>query len=110
MHGLESLENEEVARRGGFDAMGEGVRPSEEFARNVDHFQVEVGEVNQPLCLSAVERLGLAEISKIFMVGEDLHREGGTMKIVTPGFQGVNDGEKLAIVDIVISFGGGEGL
>ena len=29
---------------------------------------------------------------------------------MAPGFQGANDGEKLAIIDIVISFGGGEGL
>ena len=60
--------------------------------------------------MSAVERLGLAEVGKIFVVGEDLHREGGTMEVVTPRLQGVNDGEKFAIIDIVISFSGGEGL
>ena len=62
------------------------------------------------MCLSAVERLGLAEVGKIFVVGEDLYREGGTMEVVTPRLQGTNNGEKLAIIDIVISFGGGEGL
>ena len=76
----------------------------------MDHLQVEIREVNKPMCLSAVERLGLAEVGKIFVVGEDLYREGGTMEVVTPRLQGTNNGEKLAIIDIVISFGGGEGL
>ena len=76
----------------------------------MDHFQVEIGEINKPACLSTIECLGLAEVGKIFVVGEDLYREGGTMEVVTPRLQGVNDGEKFAIIDIVISFSGGEGL
>ena len=76
----------------------------------MDHFEVEVGEVNEPTRLSTVKRLGLSEISKVLMVGEDLHGEGGAVEIVAPGFQGANDGEKFAIIDIVIPFGGGEGL
>ena len=51
----------------------------------MDHLKVEVGEVNEPACLAAVECLGLAEISKILVVGEDLYREGGAVEIVTPG-------------------------
>ena len=76
----------------------------------MDHFEVEVGEVNEPTRLVAVKRLGLAEIGKIFVVGEDLHREWGTMKVVTPRLQGANDGKEFTIVDIVIAFGGREGL
>ena len=44
------------------------------------------------------------------MVGEDLHGEGGAVEIVAPGLQGANNGEKFAVINIVISFGGGEGL
>ena len=54
--------------------------------------------------------MGLAEIGEVFVVREDLYRERGAVEVVAPGFQGANDGEKLAIIDIVISFGGGEGL
>ena len=57
-----------------------------------------------------IERLGLAEISKVFVVGEDLYGEGGAVEIVAPGFQGANNGEKFAIIDIVIPFSGGKGL
>ena len=54
--------------------------------------------------------MGLAEISKVLVVSEDLYGEGGAVKIVAPGLQGANNGEELSVVNIVISFGGGEGL
>ena len=60
--------------------------------------------------MSAVERLGLAKVGKIFVVGEDLYRERGTMEGVAPGFQGANDGEEFTIINIVVPLGGGEGL
>ena len=54
--------------------------------------------------------MGLAEIGEVFVVGEDLYGEGGAVEIVAPGFQGANNGEKLSVINIVITFGGGEGL
>ena len=60
--------------------------------------------------MAAVKRLGLAEVGKILVVGEDLHGEGGTMEIVVPRFQGTNDSKEFAVIDIVVLFGGGEGL
>ena len=42
--------------------MGKGVRAGEELAGYVDHFEVEVSEVNKPTRLVAVKRLGLTEI------------------------------------------------
>ena len=36
----------------------EGIRAGKEFPRDVDHFQVKVGEVNEPVGLSLVEVLG----------------------------------------------------
>ena len=62
------------------------VRSSKEFPRDMDHLKVEVGEINEPACLAAVECLRLAEISKVLGVGEDLYGEGGAVEIVTPGF------------------------
>ena len=44
------------------------------------------------------------------MVGEDLYRERGTMEVVMPGFQGTNDGEEFAVIDVVVALGRGEGL
>ena len=57
-----------------------------------------------------VEHLGLAEVGEVFVVHENLHWERGTMKVVVPRFQGVDDGEEFLVVDIVVAFGGGEQL
>ena len=74
----------------------------------MDHFEVEVGQVNKPTRLTAVKHLGLTEIGQVLVVGEDLYWEGGTMKIVAPGLQGATYSEESPIVDVVIAFGGGE--
>ena len=58
--------------------------------------------------MSAIERLGLAEIGEVLVVSEDLDGEGGTMEIVAPRLQGANDSKEFTVVNIVISFGGGE--
>ena len=89
---------------------GEGIGASKKFSGNMDHFQVEVGKVNEPTCLAAVERLGLAEIGKVLVVGEDLYGEGEAMKIVAPGFQSADNGKEFSVVDVVVLFSGGEGL
>ena len=86
----------------------EGIGASKKFTRDMDHFQVKVSKVDEPARLSAVERLGLAEIGKILVVCEDLYGKGGTVEIVAPRLQGANDGEEFAVVNIIISFGRGE--
>ena len=60
--------------------------------------------------MSAIKRLGLAEIGEVLVVSEDLYGEGGTMEIVVPRFQGANDSKEFTVVDVVIPLGGGEGL
>ena len=89
---------------------GKGIGPGEEFSGYVDHFEVEVCEVDKPMRLSAIERLGLSEIGEVLMVGEDLYRERGAMEVMSPGFQGANDSEEFAIIDIVVTLSRGEGL
>ena len=54
--------------------------------------------------------MGLMEIGKVLVVGEDLYGERRAMEIVAPRFQGANDGEEFVVIDIIVSFGGGEGL
>ena len=44
------------------------------------------------------------------MVGKDLYWERGTVEVVTPGFQGANDGEKFTVINVIVAFGGGERL
>ena len=70
----------------------------------MDHLEVKVGEVDEPLCLSAIEQLGLAEVGKVFVVCENLYRERRAVEVVTPGFQGADDREEFLIIDVVVSF------
>ena len=76
----------------------------------MDHLQVEIGKVNKPAGLSMVEGLGGVEVSEVFVVGEDLYGEWGSMEVVSPGFQGLNDGKEFSVVDVVVSFYWGEQL
>ena len=65
-------------------AMREGLGAGEEFSWDVDHFQVKVREVDEPTGLSSVEVLGGTEVGEVFMVGEDLDWEGGSVEVVPP--------------------------
>ena len=44
------------------------------------------------------------------MIHEDLYWEGGTMKVVAPGFQGTNDREEFPVVDVIVAFSRGKRL
>ena len=76
----------------------------------MDHFEVKVGEVNEPSCLSAIERLGLAEVGKVFVVCENLYWKRGAVEVVTPRFQGANDRKEFSVIDVIVSFGRRERL
>ena len=90
--------------------VGEGVRACEEFPWDVDHFQIEVSEVDEPVGLSTIEGLGGMEVGEILMVSEDLYRERGSVEVVSPGFQGTDDGKEFSVVDVVVPFCWGEQL
>ena len=88
----------------------EGIRAGEEFSWDVDHFQVEVCKVDEPAGLSSVEVLGGTEVGEVFVVGEDLDWEGGSMEVVSPRFQGSDDGEEFSVVNVIVPFCWGERL
>ena len=50
------------------------------------------------------------EVGEVFVVGKDLHREWGSVEVVSPGFQSPDNGEEFSVIDIVVSFGWGEQL
>ena len=85
--------------------VGEGIRSSKEVAWDMDDFQIKVCEVEQPLCLMTVEVLCLTEVHQVFVISKDLDRKRGSMKIVPPGFQGMDDCKEFPVIDVIISFG-----
>ena len=38
------------------------------------------------------------------MVSENMDREGGSVEVVLPGFQGVDDSEEFLVIDVIVSF------
>ena len=72
--------------------------------------EVKVCQVYKPASLSAGEMLGLAEISEVFIVSEDLYWKRGSLKVVVPHLQGIDDSEEFSVVDIIVSFGWEEGV
>ena len=82
--------------------MGEGIRSSKEAALDVDDLQIEVCEVEQPLCLVMIEILCLTEVCQVLIVCEDLDGEGGSVEVVPPGLQSMDDGEELLVIDVIV--------
>ena len=74
----------------------------------MDHFQIEVSEVNEPTGLSLIESLGGTEVGEFLMVSEDLYRERGPMEVVSPRLQRTNDGKEFPVIDVIVSFCRGE--
>ena len=69
----------------------------------MDHFQVKVGKVDEPLGLSTIKGLGETEVGEVLVVGEDLYREQGSVEVVSPGFQGLDDSKEFSVIDVVVS-------
>ena len=74
----------------------------------MDHFKIEVGEVEEPARLLAVECLGLVEVGEVLVISENLHWKGRAMKVMAPRFQGTDDSKEFPVIDVVVSFCGGE--
>ena len=91
-------------------ATRKGVWASQKLSQDMDHFQVEVSEVNEPASLLTIEVLGGTEVGEILVVCTDLYREWGPVEVVLPGFQGMDNGKEFSVVDVVVLFCGRERL
>ena len=76
----------------------------------MDHCEVEICKVQEPVSLASIQGLRFAEVGQIFVVRENLDWERGTMEIVPPGFESTDDSEEFSVINIVISFCWREGL
>lgn len=82
----------------------QGVRSCKKFSGYMDHFQIEVGKVKKSVSFLPVKSLELAKVSEIFMIGENLYGKRRSMKVMSLGFQGVDDGEEFVVIEVIISF------
>ena len=44
------------------------------------------------------------------MISENLDGEGGTVEVMSPGFEGTDDGQEFTVIDIIVLFHWGEEL
>ena len=54
--------------------------------------------------MATIEGLGRTEVGKVLVVGEDLDGKWGSVEVVSPGFQGSDDGKEFPIIDVIVSF------
>ena len=87
-----------------------GHQASKKTARDMDDFEIKIGEVEPPSALAAVEVLDLKEVCQVLVISEDLYRERGSVEIMSLGFEGMDDGKEFTIIDIVVMFCWDEGL
>ena len=86
------------------------IRGREETTRDMDHFEIKISQVEKPVGMFMVEILRLVEVGQVFMVGENLNWERGALKIVVPGVKTMDDSKEFSVVDVIVSFSGGERL
>ena len=44
------------------------------------------------------------EVCQVLVTCKDLDGEGGSMEVMLPGLQGMDNGEELLVVDIIVAF------
>ena len=86
---------------------GEHVDLLGESTRSMVDVKVEGAEEFGPTSLSAVEVSLFEKVLKVFVVGKDLDAMAGAFQVVAPVLEGLDDGEKFLVVDVVVEFGGG---
>ena len=66
--------------------------------------KVETREVFLPMCLMAAKLLRVFEVREVLVIHQDSERMGSTFEIVTPFLESVDDGKKLAVINIIVAF------
>ena len=54
--------------------------------------------------------MGFFEVKEVLVVGKNFYWKRGSLEVMFPCFQALYDCEEFSVIDVVVSFGGGEGL
>ena len=54
--------------------------------------------------------MSLTEIWQVFVVGEDMYWERGTVEVMSSRLQSMDDSEEFAIIDVIVSLSRDEQL
>ena len=86
----------------------EGIRLCSEVSRAEADGEVELGEVLRPAGLTAGQDLGAGEILQVLVVGDHIDQRGGTLEVVSPVLEGLEDGQELLVMGIIVQLRGGQ--
>ena len=88
----------------------EGIGLCSEASRAEADGEVELGEVLRPAGLTAGQDLGAGEILQVLVVSDHIDRRGGTLEVVLPVLEGLEDGQELLVMGIIVQLRGGQSL
>ena len=90
--------------------VSEGIGLCSEASRAEADGEVELGEVLRPAGLTAGQDLGAGEILQVLVVGDHIDQRGGTLEVVSPVLEGLEDGQELLVMGIIVQLRGGQSL
>ena len=88
----------------------EGIGLCSEASRAEADGKVELGEVLRPAGLTAGQDLGAGEILQVLVVSDHIDWRGGTLEVVLPVLEGLEDGQELLVMGIIVQLRGGQSL
>src|SRR6267154_4027790 len=81
---------------------GEGVRLGVSGPRLMCEAKVKAAEVQGPLCLLMREVLCCTPVLEVAVVRDDVERLRETFEVMSPIFEGMDDGKHFLIVDLIV--------
>ena len=88
--------------------VSEGIRLCSEASRVEADGEVELGEVLRPAGLMVGQDLGAGEVLQVLVVGDHIDWRGRALEVMSPVLEGLEDGQQLLIMGIVVQLRGGQ--
>ena len=57
----------------------------------------------------AGQDLGAGEVLQVLVVGDHINWRGGALEVVSPVFEGLEDGQELLVMGVIVQLRGGQG-
>ena len=86
--------------------VSEGIGLCSKVSRAEADGEVELGEVLRPVGLMAGQDLGAGEIFQVLVVGDHIDWRGGALKVVSPVLEGLEDGQQLLVMGVIVQLRG----
>ena len=90
--------------------VSEGIGLCSKASRAEADGEVELGEVLRPAGLMAGQDLEAGEVLQVLVVGDHINWRGGALEVVAPVLEGLEDGQQLLVLGIIIQLRGRQSL